>query len=343
MTILRLALVSLALCVLAACGGGATQHSDPLADASATMADRGTARASFDAHYGSGDEAASQSCEAALDFERERARLSCEAQGEIPADDLIIVGKTWYSQLPGGKWMKLPADPDDSDGLAEMDPRAILGDMQAAAEEVSVVGEDQVRGVNATHYHFVVDAKKAAELQPAGGVDTAPVDIWIDEDGLVRRLRATDDGGGDASGQYVVEFFDFGADLDIEPPPADTIAAGDDYGGTGVSLASSCKGPGPRPIDFDAFAEAIFTSGWADDAGPAAAPYSCDDTQFTFTLGKSVACSLHDGPVAGDAVQRRSESGKTVLAIENASCAVTGDDATTERRVEALLVQMAKS
>lgn len=335
---LRLVLISLGLAVLSACGGS-DGRGDPLAAASAKMADRGTARASFDAAYGSGPGAASQGCTAALDFERERARITCKAQGDFPADDLIIVGKTWYMQLQGGKWMKLPGD--DSNDLAEMDPRAILRDLQDAAAEVSVVGTERVRDVDTTHYHFVVDAKKAA-LSPADGSATAPVDVWIDEDGLVRRLRVSDDPSADAPGRYAVEFFDFGAPLDIEPPPADEIADATD-GDTGLSIATRCTGTGPRPIGLDAFAEAIYTSGWADAAAPAAGPYSCDDTQLTLELGKAVTCSLHDKPVAGDAVERRSENGETVLAIENASCAVAGDDAAIERRVEALLEQMAKS
>jgi hypothetical protein len=43
------------------------------------------------------------------------------------------------------------------------------------------------------------------------------VDVWIDEEGLVRRI-ALEDGGSPAA----VEFFDFGVEVDIEAPPPDS-------------------------------------------------------------------------------------------------------------------------
>jgi hypothetical protein len=331
---LRLVLVGIALLASTACGGAASRG-DPLADANGKMAARGTVRAEVDARYDGG----SEHCAAALDFDRQRARITCDSQGKLPGDDSIIVGKAVYTPVGDGKWTKLD---DASDDLGDVDPRAILAATQKDAEEVSELGAEQVRGVDTTHYRFLVHGG-AAELEPAKGATTAPLDVWIDGDGLVRRMRAVDAAGTDHEGTFEIEFFDFGADLDIEPPPADQIVDADEVGsGVAVAVGSDtlCSGPVPGPIDFEAFMHAIFESDWAQDAVPAAGPYGCDEMgpMITMTLGSVAACSHYAMSAAGPAVDRDGDA----LALQNMRCTITKDGKGTAARVEALLEAAAK-
>jgi len=58
-----------------------------------------------------------------------------------------------------------------------------------------------------------------------------PVDVWIGNDGLVRRVQigvsglhaTTPSTSGDLGGTMTMEFFDFGQPVDITVPPADQV------------------------------------------------------------------------------------------------------------------------
>jgi hypothetical protein len=67
------------------------------------------------------------------------------------------------------------------------------------------------------------------------GTTTFPTDVWIDDDGRVRRQRLSLDlskaaqpaGGGSVPPEVVtttVEFFDFGTKVDVSEPPPDQVA-----------------------------------------------------------------------------------------------------------------------
>ena len=59
----------------------------------------------------------------------------------------------------------------------------------------------------------------------AAGITALPVDVWLDEEGAVRRLSVTIEGA--ASVTTTFEVYDIGADVDIAPPdPADVIEPG---------------------------------------------------------------------------------------------------------------------
>ncbi|MDH3299982.1 MAG: hypothetical protein OES24_05695 [Acidimicrobiia bacterium] len=121
-----------------------------------------------------------------------------------------------------------------------------LADMDATVVEV---GRDTVRGAETTHYQISIDLEAAAaKLSPEeqaelpGGVDgQLPIDLWIGDDGLLRRLVVELDDldalGGLASdadeiASLLIEFeiFDVGEPVAIEPPPADQVISTDDLG-----------------------------------------------------------------------------------------------------------------
>jgi hypothetical protein len=87
----------------------------------------------------------------------------------------------------------------------------------------------------ATRYSTIVDAETIVEEAPKDqqramrkylglmGIKTYPVDLWVDRDGIVRKVSVKLEYKLPA-GDYVQmklseEYYDFGVDVDIEPPP----------------------------------------------------------------------------------------------------------------------------
>jgi hypothetical protein len=93
------------------------------------------------------------------------------------------------------------------------------------------VGKESVRGVRTTHFRFEVDPRRAAEAEgqeaalpqlEAAGVDTLPLDVWIDDDDLPRRIRMALGAAG-ADIEIDIEFFDYGEPISVEAPPEGSV------------------------------------------------------------------------------------------------------------------------
>jgi hypothetical protein len=211
---LKAACLALAVAVAAAAAacGGAGGTSDPLADARAKMAASSSARATIAAD----STLITVSCEAELDFDRDRSRMTCgpmtgaAATGSSSRTELRMIGDTTYVRLDHDKmWFKVAGTAGE---LAGLDPRTLLATLQEQSNEVSVVGKEDVRGAETTHYHLVAAAGPPTQT-----------DVWVDGGGLVRRMRSVQSPDSADAIRLGTEFFDFGADLDIEPPPADEV------------------------------------------------------------------------------------------------------------------------
>lgn len=119
------------------------------------------------------------------------------------------------------------------------DPRQGLAVLNGVVEDgIDEVGDDEVRGVATTHYRARIDLGRAAErigdfANPEAfdhfvemlGDDTVRVDVWVDGDDLVRRIRIPvrlPDGAGGGEVTFSAEYYDFGADIEVPTPdPAD--------------------------------------------------------------------------------------------------------------------------
>lgn len=112
----------------------------------------------------------------------------------------------------------------------------------ATGGNVTEVGREQVRGVATTHYSArITTAQIEQQLRAAAGRselakqalegigalgDGVTVDVWIDGERLVRRERigfAFGVGAQRASMQMTIDLFDFGAPVDVRPPPANQV------------------------------------------------------------------------------------------------------------------------
>jgi hypothetical protein len=138
-------------------------------------------------------------------------------------------GKTWVRSR--GERVKVGGfEFEEFTDVASSDPRELLAVLEAAG------GVEQLRGVEVTHYRATIDPAEAAKRSPAdlgplaeplqAGVGEVPVDVWLDSDGLVRKLEVSitaEDQGQVGSASMGFELWDYGEDVEIELPPADEV------------------------------------------------------------------------------------------------------------------------
>jgi hypothetical protein len=179
---------------------------------------------------------------------------------------IVVDGTTVYLRIPmlqslTGDDGWLEATPEDLGAAGPLgvgggtnDPSQLLETLRGVGGDVEDKGPDEVRGVATTRYGVTVDLAKALEQAPAEqremleaqlkGLDTSladvPVDVWIDGDGLARRLVMDLDAvaapamGAGGSATMTIEFFDYGEPVTIEiPSPEDTRPFSQVLGGLG--------------------------------------------------------------------------------------------------------------
>jgi hypothetical protein len=248
----RIAAVAVVLATLAALAGcaGSASPRNAVARAADRTADAGTARMTIDVDEGGGSTAR---LAGALDYRADAVRLTVERYELRDANDLggeltdfeVIVVDGWsytrglpFEPVAKGQWVKSEAEgaEDAEDRLGQtvlFGPDRLLDYLRATSDDVREVGREDVRGTPTQHYRAVVDLERVLEGAPAESREelrseleekTLPIDVWIDDDGLARRVRLVDHDDED-SATVTVEFYDFGADADIEAPPADQVVA----------------------------------------------------------------------------------------------------------------------
>jgi hypothetical protein len=147
--------------------------------------------------------------------------------------------------LPGGKtWVKMDLEKLGQQAgfdfgqimqAGQSDPSQGL-DFLRGATGVQAVGDEDVRGVATTHYTGVVDLQslgaKSPELKAQvdqlverSGISRVPIEVWIDDEGFVRRMKQSFEGNGTLPMNMTMttEFYDFGTDVSVEEPPADDV------------------------------------------------------------------------------------------------------------------------
>jgi hypothetical protein len=187
--------------------------------------------------------------------------LAAGIGGQDGKIEQVFEGDVIYMRMPaiakqiGGKkeWLKvdikqagqaLGIDPTRFGQLGSNDPRQMLDQIRSVSGDVEKVGGEKVRGVDTTHYKAKVDLRRYPDRLPQAqreqarvaveklvdttGSSTYPMELWIDDKQLVRRVRVGYEfevpGAEDkASFEMTMEFFDFGTPIDVEPPPANQV------------------------------------------------------------------------------------------------------------------------
>ena len=157
--------------------------------------------------------------------------------------------------LHGKQWMKLDmAKIERAHGVnlnaltstGSSDPTQMLQTLENESDSLQNLGAATVRGVPTVHYHAVIDLAKAARNAPAAmraavqksdarliamlGTHRMPMDVWIGQDQLVRRLAYHMSLPIASTGQTMamdvqLDMFDFGVPVHVTAPPAGQVAA----------------------------------------------------------------------------------------------------------------------
>jgi len=136
--------------------------------------------------------------------------------------------------LRGKTWLKLDTAQLGGNGGSGSGAAGILQSLRGAGD-VREVGTERIDGVDTRHFHATVDTSKAiARVRPGPLRDLAekglsemgptyPVDVWIDGDGLPRRLalRITTTM---FTMSETVDYRDYGHAVEVQVPPASETA-----------------------------------------------------------------------------------------------------------------------
>jgi hypothetical protein len=195
-----------------------------------------------------------------FDFERRAGEMTLElVEGEADTGfgnaKAVFVDSSVYYQLPpgalaGGKrWIRLDLqNVADASGLdfgplvqgSQADPTQYLLWLSALGPGITKIGEEDVRGVPTSRYRAAVDLNLLEQQAPPGkeaewaayvqalrdrlGLAFIPVEVWIDDEGLIRRFNH--EYGFSAEGTTAVvttEIFDFGVPVDVQAPPVGSV------------------------------------------------------------------------------------------------------------------------
>jgi hypothetical protein len=174
--------------------------------------------------------------------EKASLKFSIPQVGEM---DMVADGLTMYMRMPmltdqlGKDWVKIDLERAwealgiEADGFAQIGqkPSDQLRMLETVSDGVSEHGRDTVVGVQATHYSATIDLRdypgqdldKLIELT---GQSEIPVDVWVDDDQRIRRMRWVQvmrQGDVEVRGEMTAEYVRFGVPVDIEIPDGDDV------------------------------------------------------------------------------------------------------------------------
>ena len=235
-------------------GSVSTPSANAIVEAGRTTSAETSARVSFKATF-TGDTSGTMTGEGV--FSRRQGHLTMDlggltgvgtGQAEIVFDKLV-----YYMKLPAGSGAGLPPgkewfmldfaklgkqqglDLSQLMQLNQSDPSQALDFLQGASDDFEEVGHEQVRDEQTTHYKGTIDLQKVAEEAPAdvqeeyrklselSGNQKVPMDVWIGDDGLVRKIAFTQAVPNGGSVKMEEEFYDFGTDEQVEVPADDEV------------------------------------------------------------------------------------------------------------------------
>jgi hypothetical protein len=262
----------LGLALAAACGGGAGGLSPQaiVSDAATKSQEAGSSRVDLEltmSGFAPGEltiegEGVQDSEQQLARFTFDLSEISALTGGGVDLSEIemVMAGSSLYIRLPflesaGLKpWVEIDLqkvgkekglDLPALQQLGQADPALTFAFLRAAGDDTEEIGEEEVRGVQTTQYRTTVDLDRAAEqasaeqraaiqaLKEDTGLEVVPVNAWIDDDGLVRRIDFDYEDVELQPGQrgdmaLRMEFYDYGADVNVEQPPPDEVMSFDE-------------------------------------------------------------------------------------------------------------------
>jgi hypothetical protein len=234
-----------ALVLPAACGDDA----DPLdlvSEAGAETVDDGTARLHLTTEVESGGTSVTIEAEGLVDYEGDRASVTTQLPRGAGDLEVVAAGTTLYIRGPGIEelgattpWASIDLERvgettgTDIDELRSSNETASSLALLTGAEAVEEVGEEDIEGTGTTRYRATVDLRKAAEEADAVtdrarfeqfverlGDEDVEVDVWLDGEDRVRRLRYQQPvpDQQDVAATVTLDLSDFGIGERVETP-----------------------------------------------------------------------------------------------------------------------------
>ena len=251
-------------------GGTPIRTADPnvLSAAAAATQEQGSARAAFEISGRIETEAGSDDIEAKgtfeMDFENQLTYIRMEFEGlsalESKVVEMVQDGERGTSYMkgmvPGSEdaWVEMVGPEDGEAGSVpgfppslSSDPADLIGQIEAVSGDIEIVGTDEFDGVPVTHYRATLDPDLMLEGVPEesragleerlgdGETGFEPLDVWVDDVGLLRRMdlavRYAGPGDGEEIGgrdmsmemEMSMTFFDYGAPVDINVPSENEV------------------------------------------------------------------------------------------------------------------------
>jgi hypothetical protein len=190
--------------------------------------------------------------EGAQDLESGALRMTIDLGDEATRTETLLIGREIFVRSPlfalftgdEATWVRVDLEQTaerqglDADALVgeQTGPAALLAQLDGASGDLEELGSEEVRDVATTHLRVTVDTRAAIEqadpsvrqqlrayAEASGLPDTYPMELWIDGDGLVRRIRTVLDvpggpDGAEVTQQTTLELYDFGVNVDLEAP-----------------------------------------------------------------------------------------------------------------------------
>ena len=161
----------------------------------------------------------------------------------------LHVGGATYTRVGDQRWADFAQARRDAP--RSPDHPLWLLDALAGVRDATEVGNDEVRGVPATHYRMRIDLAAADEQLAAGiiapgprsyrSLRALPAEVWIDDDGRIRRLSYEREDCG--AYWQTTELWEFGLHVEIDVPTEDELIGPSD-------AAESQDEPGSRVEDM---------------------------------------------------------------------------------------------
>jgi hypothetical protein len=155
-------------------------------------------------------------------------KLDVYMQSPAFAGALGAAGKSWMLLRMGS--LAGLSDSEQgalSSGASQANPAQMLDGLKSASDNVREVGPEQIAGIATTRYSADIDLEKALSDSGGGSIASAvsgldpseTVDVWIDAQGLVRRMNIAVTLGSLGSFTMTVDFSDYGIHPQIDVPP----------------------------------------------------------------------------------------------------------------------------
>lgn len=188
----------------------------------------------------------------------QKSTINMEPLGQITM--LTIDGVMYYQfpDLPAGKeWVRM--DSDEMMGTTGIDPNAlsdqnsnVLAMLENLSSDIEVVGEEKIEGMTSTHYRYKFDVRSMVDKALTSGgltgeaaasadmfADSSEMNVWVGEDGLIRRMAYELDLSGAGAKipsanmpgtfGYEMTFSDYGAALEVTAPDPGTTISMSEY------------------------------------------------------------------------------------------------------------------